>query len=679
MQVACAHRLARTYGLLAGESAVFSIGDDLGLEAAIDLSDLGLKLLCVADTRQQGQDPNLVSKLEKRNILFLRGWTAFTAKGNKGLKGVTLGTKTGDRHRRFSCDILVASAGLTPVIGPLTMVQAKLQYDNHTGFFVPVKTPEKIHPAGRVLGLQHPLSVEASGRLAGLRAAADCEAPAEADLKYAEEALESLPGPARGARPIFPTRARQKVFICFDEDTTLKHIDQAMKLGFDVPELIKRFTAAGTGPGQGGIPGHNLPLYVRYVAGSPDNDPKPTTIRSPLVPTFLGTYAGSNCDISKRTPVHEPQMAGAGGKIERVGVWYRVRYFSEDKSARAEIENVRNNVGMLDSSTLGKFRIYGPDALQALQRVYVGNMSDLKEEKVKYSAMCNEDGCIKDDGVVVKRGENDYYFTTSTGRAGVTSEWIRYHTRYDGWDFHIVNLTDGFGAINLTGPNAREVLGKVTSTDLSNEGFPFTGYREFLIQDKIPVRAMRLGFLGELSYELHVPASYMPSLWELLEEAGREFNLRNFGLEAQNALRLEKGHIIIGSESEPRTTLHDLGLGFLWYRDKPEAKTVGAFALKQTESQEGRLKLVGFKLKDDGARAPKDGSPIVDDKIRGYVCTARYSYSLKEVIGMALVEDSLSTVGTRLAVFEDDCKGGLLYAMVVSMPFYDPAGKRMRI
>jgi sarcosine oxidase subunit alpha len=91
------------------------------------------------------------------------------------------------------------------------------------------------------------------------------------------------------------------------------------------------------------------------------------------------------------------------------------------------------------------------------------------------------------------------------------------------------------------------------------------------------------------------------------------------------------------------------------------------------------LKLVGFKLKDDGTRAPKDGSPIVDDKIRGYVCTARYSYSLKEVIGMALVEDSLSTVGTRLAVFEDDCKGGLLYAMVVSMPFYDPAGKRMRI
>jgi sarcosine oxidase subunit alpha len=96
---------------------------------------------------------------------------------------------------------------------------------------------------------------------------------------------------------------------------------------------------------------------------------------------------------------------------------------------------VRNNVGMLDGSTLGKFRIHGPDALKALQRVYVSDMSKVKEGRIKYSAMCNDDGCVIDDGVVVKLGENDYYFTTSTGRAGQTVEWIRYHTRFDGWDF----------------------------------------------------------------------------------------------------------------------------------------------------------------------------------------------------------------------------------------------------
>jgi sarcosine oxidase subunit alpha len=677
MQVGCVHRLARTYGILAGETAVFSVGHDLGLEAAADLSDLGLGVLGVADSRQEGQDPKLVSELERRNIPFLKGWMASLAKGGRGLRRVTLSSISGKQNRQFSCDILAASAGFTPLNGPLTLAQARLKYDDHTGFFLPVKLPEKMQAAGRMLGLHHPLAIEASGRLAGLRAAADCKASVEAELNDAEKTLASLPGPVRGAKPVFPRRQGKKTFMCFDEDTTLKHVDQAMGMGFDVPELIKRFTAAGTGPGQGGISGHNLPLYVSNTHDSPDDNPKPTTGRPPLVPTFLATYAGANHDLSKRTPVHDSQVA-AGGKMEHIGGWSRARYFSDDKSSRAEIENVRNNVGMLDSSTLGKFRIYGSDALKALQRVYVGDMSEIAPGRVKYAAMCNEDGCVIDDGVVVKRGENDYYLTTSSGRAGSTAEWIRYHSRYDSWDFHIVNLTDGFGVINLAGPNGRKVLEKVTAADVSNEGFPFAGYREFLIKDTIPVRAMRLGFVGELSYEFHVPASYMQPLWDLLEEAGREFGIRHFGLEAQNVLRMEKGHIILGSESEARTTLHDVGLGFLWCRNKAEAKTVGAVALKHTVNQKGRLKLVGFKMEEPVSRAPKDGSPIVDEKIRGYVCTARYSHTLKEVVGMALVEDSLSAGGTRLGIFEDGCQGELLYAKVVVMPFYDPEGNRMK-
>ncbi|MDM8525942.1 glycine cleavage T C-terminal barrel domain-containing protein [Desulfococcaceae bacterium HSG8] len=200
-----------------------------------------------------------------------------------------------------------------------------------------------------------------------------------------------------------------------------------------------------------------------------------------------------------------------------------------------------------------------------------------------------------------------------------------------------------------------------------------------MVQDVIPVRAMRLGFVGELSYELHVPASYMQSLWDILEEAGEEFGIQKFGLEAQSTLRMEKGHVILGSESEQRTTLHDIGLGFLWHRDKPEAKTVGAVALAHTEKQKGRLKLVGFKTEIPGDGVPKDGSPITDSRIRGYVCTARYSESLGEAVGMALVEDELATENTRLGIYEDDCGGELKYARVVSMPFYDPEGERVRM
>ena len=391
----------------------------------------------------------------------------------------------------------------------------------------------------------------------------------------------------------------------------------------------------------------------------------------------VATYAGSNHDMCKRTPVHDSQKKD-GGVLRRIGVWRRARYFSQDFTCRAEIENVRNNVGMLDASTLGKFKIWGPDALNALQRVYVGDMSQIADGKIKYSAMCNEDGCIVDDGVVVKRAENEYYFTTSTGRAGSTAEWFRYHTRYDGWNFNMVNLTDALGVINLAGPNARKVLQKITDTDVSNKAYPFAAYREFTIQNEIAVRSMRLGFVGELSYELHVASSYMQTLWDLLVAAGKEFGMQNFGLEAQNVLRLEKGHIIIGAESEIRTTLHDVGLGFLWSRQKPDAKTVGAVALQQTEKQAGRLKLVGFKM-ENPARAPKDGSIVVENQIRGYVCTARHSMTLNESVGLALVDATLAEAGRRLQIYEDECEGQLLYATVVPTPFYDPEGNRLKM
>jgi sarcosine oxidase, subunit alpha len=674
MQAGCAHRLARTYGLLPGSRAVFSVGHDLGLEAAVDLFDLGLKIACVADIREEGQNPELQLALARRKIPVLKGWVAAKAHGRKQVEKVTLTTVDGTVKREFDCDLLVASAGLTPVTGPFILAQAKMAYDSHTGYFLPTEPPARMFPAGRLTGINDPAAIEASGRLAGLKAAA-AGADMAAAVAEAEKAAAALPGPERGCKLVSAPVKGRKSFICFDEDATVKSVKQAIDKGFDVPELIKRFAGVGLGPGQSGIPGHNLPLYVAKYTSAIDT-PKPTTVRPPLVPTFLATYAGCNHHMFKRTPLHYSQKAD-GGIFRNIGVWQRARYFSEDLDCKEEILNVRNNVGMLDGSTLGKFRIHGPDALKALQRVYVSDMSKVKEGRIKYSAMCNDDGCVMDDGVVVKLGENDYYFTTSTGRAGQTLEWIRYHTRFDDWDFHLVNLTDAMGVINLSGPKARKVLAKVVDIDLSNEAFPFSGYREFTIKDTIFVRAMRLGFVGELSYELHVPSSYMQAVWDMLKEAGAEFGIRNFGVEAQNVLRMEKCHVILGQESEQRTNLLDVGLGFLWDRKKTDARTVGAVALRQAENNPGRLKLVGIRMEDDH-RPARDGALIVDSKVRGYVATMRKSFTTGQAVGMALVESQLADKGTRLEIFEDECNGVRLYARVVDTPFYDPKGERMK-
>jgi sarcosine oxidase subunit alpha len=681
MQVNCAHRLARTYGLLPGKNAVFSIGDDLGLEAAIDLFDLGLNVVCVADARPDGQGSSLIEGLEKRSIPFLKGWAASQAHGNRTLKKVTLSNTDCRMSRKFPCDVLVTSAGLTPAAGPLFLAGAKMYHDHFTNFFLPEELPPKVHSAGRLQGLTDTFSIEASGRLAGLSASFDCGVPVREHLKDAREELEQMPGPTEGSRLVQAPGPGRKRFICFDEDVTVKNIYQACDIGLENTELVKRFTTAGLGPGQGNIPGHNLPLVMAQCLqqrDKPETTTLPTTIRPPLAPVYLATYAGKGCIPDKQTPLHETMEKTVGSVFRRAGAWKRVRYFSDDFKCRKEIENVRNNVGIIDVSSLGKFRIFGPEALRALQRVYVGDMSKVSEGRVKYSAMCNEDGCLIDDGLVIKRGNNDYYFTSSSNRADSSTEWIRYHTRHELWDFCMVNLTDAFGAINLAGPRSRDVLGLITDTDLSDGAFPYAGYREFKIKEDIPVRAMRLGFVGELSYELHIPASYMRTVWDMLLDAGKPFDIMPFGLEAQNVLRLEKGHIIIGQETEIRTTLHDLGLGSLWQREKSVYKTVGAPALHFTENQEGRMKLVGFKM-EDPSRPPKDGSIIVDKTIRGHVCTARYSFTLEESIGLALVHSDLAGTGTRLEIFEDNMGEKRLYGTVVPTPFYDPEGGRQGV
>jgi len=259
MQVGCAHRLARTYGILAGEMAVFSVGHDLGLEAAVDLFDLGMKILCVADVREDGQNPHLMIELAKRNIPYLKGWVASEAHGGKRVNKVTITTLDGTISRDFDCDLIVASAGMTPVTGPLTLAHAKLRYDSHTNFFVADTMPEKTYSAGRMLGLEDSLSIEMSGKLAGLKAAADCKKSSGAcnckasavdkqtddtinqlasEIDTVTTQLKELPGPARGSKFVTAPVKGRKSFICFDEDTTIKNIKQAIDMGFDVPNAL---------------------------------------------------------------------------------------------------------------------------------------------------------------------------------------------------------------------------------------------------------------------------------------------------------------------------------------------------------------------------------------------------------------------------------------------------------
>ncbi|MBW2124983.1 MAG: (2Fe-2S)-binding protein [Deltaproteobacteria bacterium] len=259
MQAACALRLARTYGLLPGSRAVFSVGDDLGLEAAVDLANVGLQVMAVADAREGGHDPALVTALKSKGIPLFTGWAASQARGRKVVKGAVLGSLNSPAKEAFDCDLLVASAGLTPLSGPLSTAQARFAFDPHTNFFLPTELPPRVHAGGRLLGFTDPASIETSGTLAGLKAARDCGI--DVPLGEVEEALAALPGPAKGCPVVHGPGigVGRKSFICFDEDGTYKIARQCVQQGFDLPELAKRFGSFGLGPSQGGIPGHAPP------------------------------------------------------------------------------------------------------------------------------------------------------------------------------------------------------------------------------------------------------------------------------------------------------------------------------------------------------------------------------------------------------------------------------------
>jgi sarcosine oxidase, subunit alpha len=315
----------------------------------------------------------------------------------------------------------------------------------------------------------------------------------------------------------------------------------------------------------------------------------------------------------------------------------------------------------------------------------VGDMARVAEDKLSYSIMCNEEGVVVDDGVITKLGENDYFFTTSTLRAPYTCEWLSFHSKEESWDAHVVNLTDAFAAINLAGPRSREVLSRLAREDVSNEAFPFMGFRRVTLCGDMNAMIARIGFVGEMCYEIHVPASLGAALHEAIEETGKPMRIRPFGLEAQSVLRLEKGHVIIVVDTDNHTTLHEIGMTKLWANRVTDAETVGAPALRFAEKQMHRERLVGFMM-EHPEQTPPDGSVVVaEGEVRGRVCTCRYSPTLKASIGMALVDPGLAAVDGFLEIYREVglVKGKIpekrtVKAKVVSMPFYDPKGERLR-
>ena len=537
-----------------------------------------------------------------------------------------------------------------------------------------VGTPAGVHAAGEVAGIIGEPDTVRSGQLAGLAAAHALgletgQSRARATELEAELAAGAARDPGEIAAPAVTVTGRGKCFACLCEDVTSKDIAYAIDEGYDSIELAKRYTTVTMGPCQGRM--CQLPSVRQMAAetGQSLQSVGTTTARPPWVSVPMGILGGRPVEPAKRSSLHR-RHEQLGATVRWAGDWLRAYDYGDPE---AEALNVSTAAGLIDVSTLGKLLVRGPDAGEFLDRLYPNRFSNLAPGRIRYGVISSDAGRIVDDGTICRLDPETYYVTTTSSGAGAVEEWFSWWLADWDLDVHLTDLTQGLGALNLAGPRAREILGTICDRELSNEAFPYLDGQTGAIAG-VECLILRIGFVGEVGYEIHYPAAYGEHLWDALMSAGEPAGLRPFGLEPQRILRLQKLHVIVGQDTDSESTPFGAAMPWIVKLDKPQ-DFIGRWALEHWSEQTPATVLVGFTMPD--GEVPTEGSVVCDEQGRpaGQVTSARHSPALDRTIGLAWVPDSLARDGAQITISD---AGRELLAQVQTRPFYDPDGEILR-
>jgi len=680
MLASAAQRLLHRYSIKPMERAVVLTANADGYRAALDLAEQGIVVAAVVDLRKSHLAGDLEVAVKAKGIQVLSSaciYEALPAADGQRVAKVRIAPfndgVAGAVAQELSCDGVVMSVGYAPAANLLYQAGTRMRFDKVLQQFVPEVLPYGVFACGRVNGVHTFANRLLDGQRAGATAAAHAGFGAGPDVL--------VPAEAESPSHSWPIVEHPdgKNFVDFDEDLQFKDFRNAVQEGFDNIELLKRYSTNGMGPSQGKHSNMNGLRILARLTGKEPQQVGTTTARPFYHPVPMSHLAGRGFSAERITPLHS-RHEKLGAVWMSAGVWQRPEYYAQagvDRidSIRGEAMAVRKGVGIIDVGTLGKLEVIGPDAAEFLERVYISKYAGLKVGMTRYAVMCDESGVVIDDGVVARLADDHFYFTTTTsGAATIYRELSRLNTM---WKLNcgIVNHTGSFAAVNVAGPKARTLLASLTDIDLSATAFPYLGLRVGTVAG-IPARLMRVGFVGEWGYEIHVPANLGGALWDTLMAAGKADGIRPFGVEAQRLLRLEKGHIIISQDTDGLTTPSEAGLDWAVKLDKPFF--VGKRSLQIIAKKPLRQILVGFMLNEGFTGvAPKECHlAIKDDKIVGRITSISWSPSLQRHIGLAFVSPELSAVGTPLNFRLSG--GGLVAAKVVPTPFYDPQNLKQK-
>ena len=331
-----------------------------------------------------------------------------------------------------------------------------------------------------------------------------------AGVEPAGGAAGLIGAPAVPAASYEPARRRPgKSFVCLCEDQTTKDLKLAINEGFDSIELSKRYTTVTMGPCQGRL--CHLNSIRTYAAETATEEASigTTTARPPWAPVSLQLLAGRAHEPARRTALHHRHKEH-GAEMIWTGEWRRPFSYGDPADEAAVVHDA---VGLIDVSTLGKILVAGPDAAAFLERIYPNRFGNMEEGRIRYGVLTTDAGRIMDDGTLARLSPNEYYVTTtSTGAEGVI-EWFEWWNAIWRYDVEIINVTSALAAVNIAGPSSRELLGRLTDLDVTAEGFRYLDAKRAHVAG-IPSLLLRIGFVGELGYEVHFPSPYAVRLLE---------------------------------------------------------------------------------------------------------------------------------------------------------------------
>jgi sarcosine oxidase subunit alpha len=659
------------YAVAPGRQAVLFTNNDDAYHAAAVLKSVGVAVAAIVDLRAE---PGLAARIAVGGTPLYPRHAVIGTQGRRQLRRVIVRPLGGGKTTKIECDLLAVSGGWNPAVHLFAQAPGSLRYDERLVAFVPDAADAAIEPVGAARGSFDLAACLTEGATAGARAAEACgfsggsiALPETAVAAEApSEAVWLIPGNDRG----------RKSFVDLHNDVTAADIALAAREGFTAIEHVKRWTTLGMGTDQGKTGNVSGLALLSRELGRAIAETGTTTFRPPYVPVGFGLLAGCErgrfYDPVRVTPIHDWHVA-AHAVFEDVGQWKRPRYYprpgeSLDAAVRRECLAVRDGAALLDASALGKIEVAGPDAARFLDRIYVNHWQNLGVGRCRYGVMCRDDGMVFDDGVGMRLAPDRFFLTTTTGNAGAVLDWFEewLQTEWTELDVFCTSLTEQFANLTLAGPRSREMLAAL-APGLDLAGFPHMTMREAEIAG-IPARIFRISFSGELSYEVNVPSTAAPALWQLLVEAGAT----PYGTEAMHVLRAEKGYFITGQETDGSVTPIDLGLVVA-----PDKDFLGRRSLNRSDAARlDRKQLVGL-LPDDPNIVLAEGAQLIaapgSTAMIGHVTSSYFGARIGRSFALALVEGGRARHGEAVWAWH---LGNSVAARICAPVFYDPECRR---